>query len=257
MSGNQENTNSKDQPSMSVEDMEKLIEQSAQYAAKGLQESLSFKDILDKYNAAFMVSKPIEELSEDEQAALEGEQELAKQQFEREQKIAMLRSFLQIGIKLKSDDPNSELFRTAKELLDIVDKYESEPSSVSKYEQNKYGTGISRYKELLFAELRKHSEEQVTQQNQVSHFDTEQTSGKADLPSKKSADINIQNSNVILGDVHQPENLQIGDNTRIQKYSMIKKIGIIGAVAAFLTILHLLGWLEPIKAFIYKILLHK
>jgi hypothetical protein len=67
----------------------------------------------------------------------------------------------------------------------------------------------------------------------------------------------IQKSNVILGDVHQPENLQIGDNTRIQKYSMIKKIGIIGTIAAMLTILHLLGWLEPIKAFIYKILLHK
>ncbi|MCX5632182.1 MAG: hypothetical protein NTW93_00665 [Phycisphaerae bacterium] len=54
----------------------------------------------------------------------------------------------------------------------------------------------------------------------------------------------IQNSNVIFGGVHQPENLQIGDNTRIQKYSMIKKIGIIGAIAAMLTILHYLGLLH-------------
>lgn len=82
-------------------------------------------------------------------------------------------------------------------------------------------------------------------------------SGKADLPNEKSADINIQNSNVILGDVNQPENLQIGNNARIQKYSMIKKIGIIGTIAALLTIFHLLGWLEPIKAIISKILLDR
>ena len=83
------------------------------------------------------------------------------------------------------------------------------------------------------------------------------SSGEIDLPNKKSGDIHIQNSNVILGGIHQPENLQIGNNARIQKYSMIKKVSIIGTIAALLTILHLLGWLEPIKAFIYKILLHK
>jgi hypothetical protein len=156
MSGNQEHTNSKDRPSMSVEDMEKFIEQEAQYTAKGLQESIPFKDILDKHNAAFMAAKAvsIEKLSEDEREALEEEQEKAVRQFEREQDFARKRSFLQIGIQCKSDDPNSELFRTAKEQLDILDKCESEPSSISKYEHKKYKTGMFRYKELLKAEVR-------------------------------------------------------------------------------------------------------
>ncbi|MGA2916080.1 MAG: hypothetical protein ABSE89_08665 [Sedimentisphaerales bacterium] len=55
----------------------------------------------------------------------------------------------------------------------------------------------------------------------------------------------------------QAGNLQIGNHTSIHKHPKIRTIGIIGVIAALLTIFHLLGWLEPIRAFIYKILLHR
>lgn len=80
--------------------------------------------------------------------------------------------------------------------------------------------------------------------------------------------INIQNSNVILGNVHQPGNLQVGDRTQIQKITGIEKqkigsvkkiLKIIAAIVVFLAALftclgYLLGWLGPIKAFIYRII---
>jgi hypothetical protein len=80
---------------------------------------------------------------------------------------------------------------------------------------------------------------------------------------------NIQNSNVILGDV-QAEKVQTGDRSSIRKQtittekkkSIVGKIlkiivAIIGFLAALLTISHYLGWLEPIKEFIRSILLPK
>jgi hypothetical protein len=65
--------------------------------------------------------------------------------------------------------------------------------------------------------------------------------------------ISIQNSNVLLGNVQQTENLQIGNDASVQKYSKAKMAGILGSIAAFLTILYRLGWLEVLKAFISKI----
>jgi hypothetical protein len=69
--------------------------------------------------------------------------------------------------------------------------------------------------------------------------------------------INIQNSNVIMGDVHQPENLQVGGNARIYKHEKTedKKKGILRRIpywiyllvsflAALLAILHYSGWLK-------------
>ena len=69
-----------------------------------------------------------------------------------------------------------------------------------------------------------------------------------------------------MGDVQQPENLQVGDNARIYKHekpedkkkSIIRKllewlIGIIVAAVAT-DILGEFGWLQSIKAFIYSIL---
>jgi hypothetical protein len=78
---------------------------------------------------------------------------------------------------------------------------------------------------------------------------------------------NIQNSNIILGQVHQTGNLKLGDHTKIQEITLVEKqksggvkqmlkiiAAIVGFLAAFFTCLgYLLGWLGPIKEFIYKI----
>ena len=85
--------------------------------------------------------------------------------------------------------------------------------------------------------------------------------------SAKNININIiKNFQGIMGDVQQPENLQVGDNARIYKHekpedkkkSIIRKllewlIGIIVAAVAT-DILGEFGWLQSIKAFIYSIL---
>lgn len=51
--------------------------------------------------------------------------------------------------------------------------------------------------------------------------------------------ISIQNSNVILGDVHQPENLQVGDNARIYKQEKTeeKKKGIFSRIPYWIYLL--------------------
>lgn len=85
---------------------------------------------------------------------------------------------------------------------------------------------------------------------------------------KTIGSIHIQNFKGILGDVQQPENLQIGDYASIHKQTKIQTKGgvkrllkiigaIVGFLAALLTIFHLLGWLGLIKAFIYNILVSK
>lgn len=78
--------------------------------------------------------------------------------------------------------------------------------------------------------------------------------------------INIQDSNVILGDVRQAENQQVGYNANINKHEKTKDkkggivwnllkwfIGIIAA-AVMTDILGDFGWIQSIKAFFYSIL---
>jgi len=80
--------------------------------------------------------------------------------------------------------------------------------------------------------------------------------------------IHIQNSNVIMGDVNQPGNLQVGDRTQIQEINTgeeknkgilkkVLKIGgtiIVGLFIAFLAdIFANLGWTERITELIYRI----
>jgi len=81
--------------------------------------------------------------------------------------------------------------------------------------------------------------------------------GKTKQNSTPAKIINIEHFQGVLGDVQQPENLQIGDHTSIHKHdrSEGKKKGIIGKILKIIGVI--IGWLEPIKAFIYKILLHK
>ncbi len=111
---------------------------------------------LNKLNKMFRRAKPkrLNELTEAERKTYEKEQAKLYREAELEQEWDEIREFLKIGIKIKSDDPSSELFRTAKELLDIVDRAQTEPLSVSKNEQQKFCTGLDRYKELLKAEFK-------------------------------------------------------------------------------------------------------
>ncbi|MHC4159829.1 MAG: hypothetical protein ACYSSO_12205 [Planctomycetota bacterium] len=101
----------------------------------------------------------LDELTEAQRKAYDKAQLQDYREVKRKQKWQEIREFLQIGIDIERDDPNPELFRTAKELLDIVDRAETEPSSVSKYEQQKFCTGLDRYIALLKAELKVEQEQ--------------------------------------------------------------------------------------------------
>ncbi len=155
MGKDKENTNSGDKTPMSAEEMEKLIEREAQHLQEEIK-NLHFKDILEKNEGEYAKAKRISvrKLSKDGLAALAEEQAKIDKQIAREQRFDRIRRFLQIGIKFKSNEPDSELFKTAKELQDIVDKCESNSSSVSVYERKKFETGMSRYRELLKAEYK-------------------------------------------------------------------------------------------------------
>ena len=139
----------------SEKEVERLIDEEAEHLEDEIR-NLHFESFLDKYDNDYKAAKPTSfaELSEDDQAALAQSQTQAVQQSERERRCARIRGFLQIGIRANSHDPNSELFRTAKELQDTVDRCESDPSSLSSYERNKFKTGMLRYRELLKAEFK-------------------------------------------------------------------------------------------------------
>ncbi len=126
--------------------------------------------------------------------------------------------------------------------------------------------------EEIFATINEYMTEQNTAGTNTEQKSTE-ASGKADLPNEKpegrGQNINIQNFTGVLGNVQQPENLQIGDHacipnhdrTEEKKKGIIRKllkiiVRIIGAivigiiVAVVIDILGDFGWLQSIKVFI-------
>jgi hypothetical protein len=116
--------------------------------------------------------------------------------------------------------------------------------------------------------IRDYEQKQANEQKKEGKTKTSGEAGDASM--EKGRNINIQNSNVILGDVQHAENLQIGNNLSIREdvRNEEKKICILKRIpywiyilalffAALLTCLFYLGWLEPIKAFIYRIVLHR
>lgn len=123
---------------------------------------------LKKLNEMWRRAKPMrwDDFTEEQQKALAKEQAQLQRENKREQEWDSIRKFLQIGIDIKSDDPNSELYKTAKELQDIVDKAQAESLSVSKYEQQKFCTGFDRYKVLLKAELNRQLKEKPAETGQ-------------------------------------------------------------------------------------------
>lgn len=102
------------------------------------------------------------DMTEKEQKACEEE----GQGISREEQQALQREYLdnqyrlrlQIGMALKRDDPDSELFQTSKEVVDLFDRILKATLSVSDYDKQKFDTVLDRYIMLLDGEKRKYKE---------------------------------------------------------------------------------------------------
>ncbi len=97
-------------------------------------------------------STSADKLTDDQLAEMEKYEAEISRQLEHEAKCSNARAYCQLGIKLKANDTDSTLFKTAEELLLIVDKVETDPSSVSPLELRQYKTDLSKYDTLLQAE---------------------------------------------------------------------------------------------------------
>lgn len=120
-----------------------------------------FEELLDEQAQEFADAKSIkvDELTDDESAEMKKDEAEINQQLKRKARYDKARLSLRLGMKLKVYDPESKLFKTAEELLLIVDKVETDPSSVSELELRKYKTSKTIYDALLDAEIRKRSKE--------------------------------------------------------------------------------------------------
>ncbi len=107
--------------------------------------------ISEEYTAAPDDYEPTDEDLE-EQAKEEAE---FRRDIIRERKYNVLRKFLQRGIELKKDDPGSKLFKTAEQLLELLDQAESDISSIDKHQSRRYATLVPMYVQLLDSELTK------------------------------------------------------------------------------------------------------
>jgi len=89
------------------------------------------------------------------------EEDEALKELERERRHeanrACIRKFLEIGRELKQSDPESKLFNMSEELLDYLDRIESDLHSLSKYEWKRLDTGLCTYTSLLRGEAKKRS----------------------------------------------------------------------------------------------------
>jgi len=172
MSDNTQNTSRENQIPMSAEETENLIEQTFQSLQEDLKK-LHFEDVVQKYQDEYAAAepKPINEMSEEELESLEKSKAEVERQIIREQRFNRIRHFLQHGIQLKRDDTDSEFYRTAKELLDMVDRFESAPASVKEYQRKKFTTDLMRYKELLKGESNTNSQISCTEQAEIVEID--------------------------------------------------------------------------------------
>jgi hypothetical protein len=163
-----------------------------------------------------------EDWQKEHEAQIEGERQL-----KHEAKFNKVRKFLNIGIEAKRDDPDSKLFQTATELLDFVDRCESDPSSVNRYERKKFRTALIRYKELLKGEATS-AEKPAETKKDIAPIEKEKEKFK------------------IIGWLLKKTSHLVG--------AII--VAIIGGiiVAILIDIFGDFGWLEGIKTFIYKIL---
>ena len=137
----------------SLGEIEEFFDKQAEFAKRELNFFLAVSNITHEEEEAFAAAPASYDdmTEEDWQKEHEARREMERQ-LKHEAKFANIRKFLEIGINLKKDDPYSELFKTSKELLDFVDRCESTPSSVNRYERKKFMTDLIRYKELLKGE---------------------------------------------------------------------------------------------------------
>jgi len=147
-------------------------------------------------------------------------------------------------LKPKVSEITEEAFRLIDRFISIVDRHNEDTYSWLEF--------ISQWDTLV----RKLNMCVVSGEQQEQPAKTGQNAAPAKI-------INIENFKGVLGDV-QAENVQTGDHASINKQpkpeknkGKVKKIlwvisAIIGTLAALLTSLHYLGWLEPVKAFIYN-----
>ncbi len=143
----------------------KSVEELVRLVGKELKD-LRIRDSLRELQPLWKHVKPkrLSEATEAERKAYEKEQVELQREHEREQRFLRVKRFLQSIIKAKSDEPNSKLFITAEELLDFVVRYESNPSSVSNYEWNRFETILlTRCEALLKAELNRQIKEEPTE----------------------------------------------------------------------------------------------
>ena len=118
-----------------------------------------FEDILHKAKAEFDAAEPKtwDELTDEELAEMEEDDAEINRQLKRKARLNKIRLYFCLGMKLKSNDPSSKLFRVAEELLDILDRYETDPLSISQTELRKYKTGLLKYNTLLEEKIKKHN----------------------------------------------------------------------------------------------------
>jgi len=94
-----------------------------------------------------------EDWQKEHEAQIEGERQLKD-----EEEFKAIKRTLHKGIEGKRSKPDSELFRSSKDLLDRVTRFQSDPSSVTQHEMRKFEDDLSVYFSLWRGEDDKRSE---------------------------------------------------------------------------------------------------
>lgn len=147
--------------SWSLEEIEELFDKHIKLAKKEFDilrfASLMTPEFEKAYREASIDADVLKNLRKKGQQVTEEEETLREQERERrrELKRACIRNFLGIGRELKKSDPESKLFNLSVELLDYLDRIESDLHSLSGYEWRKLDTGLDTYVSLLRGEAEK------------------------------------------------------------------------------------------------------
>ena len=96
---------------------------------------------------------------------------------EEEKAFAEIRQNLFEGIERKRGNTESELFQTSKELLDLFDRIESDPSAITMYQRKKLDTYLKIYEQLLIGERERRSEKLADLENPVACVDVRKIVG--------------------------------------------------------------------------------
>jgi hypothetical protein len=116
------------------------------------------------FDESWRNTKSWSELTEDQKKACERDEGLSleeREELKREYQNDQDRRFLQIGMALRSDEPDSELFKTSKEAVDLYNRCKKNTLSVSEYDKQKFYTVLDRYIILLEADKRKRQKEKA------------------------------------------------------------------------------------------------